>query len=145
MTTPVLPAPVHTSRDLFDAAVTALRSAAQPAKGISAQFLGEEYVGPLAFRVVLGYYRWHVQIEVTTHVHKSGEFNVAAIRASYRDASAATSSVGRLLHPWKHLASLELDNELATEQRLVNFLGQVALDFESLEEFREWVLKRRPF
>lgn len=45
----------HTPRDLFDAAVTALRSAVHSPKGISAQFLGEEYVGPLAFRVVLAY------------------------------------------------------------------------------------------
>jgi hypothetical protein len=142
---PVLPTHANTPRELFDAAVTALRCAAQPPKGISAQLLGEEYSGPLAFRVVLGYYRWHIQIEVSTQLHESGRFHVATVRASYRDASAAASTIGRVLHQWKPLSSIELADELATEQVLVNFLGNLAVKFEHLDEFAAWVLKRRPY
>lgn len=145
MTTPVLPVPAYTPRDLFDAAVAAVRRAAQPPKGISAQLLGEEYVGPMAFRVVLGYYRWHIQVEVGRHPDQRGLFHVVTVRASYREASAATSTVGRVLHSWKPLASVEFNDELATEQAIVNFLGHVALQFEHLDEFTDWVLKRRPF
>ena len=145
MTTPVLPIPVHTPRDLFGAAVAALQAATNPPKGISAQYLGEEYVGPLAFRVVLGYYRWHIQLEISTHLHESGRFHVATARASYRDASAATSTIGRVLHQWRPLSSLELADERATEQRLVNYLAQLAVEFEHLDDFAEWVLMRQPF
>lgn len=50
-----------------------------------------------------------------------------------------------MLHQWKSLAVLELADECATEQELINFLGEVAVEFEHLDQFADWVLKRRPY